>query len=238
MHDERFASLAERLLRGGVAPRHVRRTIFELQCHSNDLVGEFIAAGDSIEESEARASARLGTDDLLVENILARSELRSWATNWPWVAFGLLPLITLPVFFFGCLFLLAGVFEFAYHALGVLPATSGGLRFVRTIFLAAAVWLSPLVVAGTSCFLAGRQRVPMVWPVIGTIIIGIFGALTNAGLDWPMTAPKGELSAGIGFSTSSVLSPATRTAATLVFVLVPYVWWQRAKENMTLRQVR
>ena len=38
MHDQRFASLAERLLRGGVAPRHVRRTIFELQCHSNDLV--------------------------------------------------------------------------------------------------------------------------------------------------------------------------------------------------------
>jgi hypothetical protein len=238
MHDERFASLAERLLRGGIAPRHVRRTIFELQCHSNDLVSEFTAADVSIEESEARASARLGTDDVLVESILARSELRSWASNWPWVAFGLLPLITLPAFFFASLFLLAGIFEFAHHALGVLPATSGGLQFLRTIFLTVSVWLSPLVVAGTACFLAGRQRAPMVWPVIGTIIIGIIGALTNAGLDWPVAAPKGALSAGIGFSTSSVLAPATRAAVTLVFVLVPYVWWQRAKENMGLGQVR
>ena len=232
MHDERFASLAERLLRGGISPRHVRRTIFELQCHSDDLVSELMAAGCLKEESEARASARLGTEDVLVESMLARSELRSWTAKWPWVAFGLLPLIILPVVFFGVLFLLAGVFELAYHELGVLPATSDALRFVRTIFLTVAVWLSPLVVAGASCFLAGRQRVPMVWPVIGTIIIGIIGALTNAGLDWQAAAPKGELSAGIGFSTSSVLLPITRTAATLVFVLVPYLWWQRAKGNM------
>jgi hypothetical protein len=238
MHDERFASLAERLLRGGVARRHVQRTIFELQCHSDDLVGELMAAGGLKEDSEARAWARLGTEDVLVESILARTELRSWTANWPWVAFGVLPLIILPVFFFGTLFLLAGVFEFAYRALGVLPATSDALRFVRTIFLTMAVWLSPLVVAGLSCLLAGRQRVPMIWPVIGTILIGIIGALTNAGLDWPTTAPKGELSAGIGFSTSSVLSPVTRAAATLVFVLVPYVWWQRAKVSIHLGQVR
>lgn len=238
MREEQFAPLAERLLRGGIAPRHVRRTIFELQCHSNDLIGEFMARGCSIEESEARAAARLGTEDALVESIFARSELRSWATNWPWVAFGLLPLITLPVLFFASLFLLAAVFQFSYHALGVLPATSGGLQFVRTIFLTVAVWLSPLVVAGTACFLAARQRAPMFWPVIGTIIIGIIGALTNAGLEWPMTAPKGALSAGIGFSTSSVLPPVTRAAITLVFVLIPYVWWQRAKESMRLGQVR
>jgi hypothetical protein len=238
MREARFAPLAERLLRGGIAPRHVRRTIFELQCHSNDLISEFMADGCSIEESEARAAARLGTEDVLIESIFARSELRSWATNWPWVAFGLLPLITLPVLFFASLFLLAGVFAFSYHSLGVLPATSGGLQFVRTIFLAAAVWLSPLVVAGTTCFFAARQRAPMFWPIIGTIIIGIIGAMTNASLDWPMSAPKGALSAGIGFNTSSVLPPVTRVAVTLAFVLVPYVWWLRTKENVRLGQVR
>lgn len=86
MRDGRFASLAERLLRGGVAPRHVRRTIFELKCHSDDLVGELMDAGGLKEEIEARASARLGTEDGLVESILARSELRSWAASWPWLA--------------------------------------------------------------------------------------------------------------------------------------------------------
>ena len=74
MREAQFAPLAERLLRGGIAPRHVRRTIFELQCHSNDLIGEFMARGCSIEESEAQAAARLGTEDALVESIFARSE--------------------------------------------------------------------------------------------------------------------------------------------------------------------
>jgi hypothetical protein len=238
MRKAQFAPLAERLLRGGIAPGHVRRTIFELQCHSNDLIGEFMADGYSIEESEARAAARLGTEDALAESIFARTELRSFATNWPWVAFGLLPLITLPVLFFASLFLLAGVFELSYHALGVLPAKSGGLQFVRTIFLTAAVWLSPLVVAGTTCFFAARQRAPVFWPVTGTIIVGIIGALSNAGLDWSMTAPKGALSAGLGFNTSNVLPPVARITVTLVFVLIPYVWWQRAKESMHLGQVR
>jgi hypothetical protein len=148
MREARFAVIAERLLRGGIAPRHVRRTIFELQCHSNDLVGEFLAGGCSIEESETQAAVRLGTDDVLVESILARSELRSWATNWPWLAFAVLPLITFPALFLLSLFMLAYVFDFSYHALGILPASSSGLQFVQMIFLTLSVWLSPLVVAG------------------------------------------------------------------------------------------
>jgi hypothetical protein len=79
----------------------------------------------------------------------------------------------------------------------------------------------------------------MFWPIMGTIVTGIVGALTNASLDWPTTASRGALSAGIGFSTSSLLLPLTRVAVTLVFVLIPYVWWQRrTKENVLLGQAQ
>jgi hypothetical protein len=38
MHNSRFDGIRERLLRGGVAPRHVRRTLQELEDHFTDLV--------------------------------------------------------------------------------------------------------------------------------------------------------------------------------------------------------
>src|SRR5688572_24078689 len=40
MHEARFSDIAEQLLRGGVAPRHVRRTLFELSVHFEDLLEE------------------------------------------------------------------------------------------------------------------------------------------------------------------------------------------------------
>jgi len=43
MHEPDFHSLRERLLRGGVAPKHVRRTIAELRDHHADLFAEAFA---------------------------------------------------------------------------------------------------------------------------------------------------------------------------------------------------
>jgi hypothetical protein len=57
--------LRERLLRAGVAPRHVRRYLTELADHLADLRREEESTGLSRAEAEAAALARLGTmDDL------------------------------------------------------------------------------------------------------------------------------------------------------------------------------
>ena len=52
--------LRERLLRAGVAPRHVRRYLTELHEHWSDLVAEEQRSGRSRTEAEAVALARLG----------------------------------------------------------------------------------------------------------------------------------------------------------------------------------
>jgi len=85
MHESDFNSLKDALLRGGVAPRHVRRTIAELRDHHTDLFAEAFARGCSVENAEREASMRLGDHDSLAAQILARPELRSWAHRWPWL---------------------------------------------------------------------------------------------------------------------------------------------------------
>ena len=63
MLQSRFDHLSERLLRAGIAPRHVRRYARELSDHFDDLVREETATGSSRELAEARALSRLGNDE-------------------------------------------------------------------------------------------------------------------------------------------------------------------------------
>lgn len=93
MSDPRFRALTERLLRAGIAPRHARRAVLELCAHHTDVVTELRAAGHTAEESEALAAERLGPDEAFVRDMLARPELRSFASRRPFVAFTLLPLL-------------------------------------------------------------------------------------------------------------------------------------------------
>src|ERR1700720_2457956 len=55
-----FHELRERLLRAGVAPRHVRRYLAELADHLADLRAEEEGAGRSRADAESAALVRLG----------------------------------------------------------------------------------------------------------------------------------------------------------------------------------
>ncbi len=63
MPEREFASLKERLLRGGVAPRQVERLLLELKTHAAALLDDEIARGQPLEAARALARNRLGSDD-------------------------------------------------------------------------------------------------------------------------------------------------------------------------------
>jgi hypothetical protein len=86
MPEAAFESLRLELLRSGVAPLYVERTIAELGEHYLDLQSEGAAAGLSAEDAERCARATLGTDRLIAAAVLARPELLSFSTRWPRVA--------------------------------------------------------------------------------------------------------------------------------------------------------
>jgi hypothetical protein len=231
MRSDRFERIRERLLRGGVAPRQVHRTILELEDHFTDLVTELQAAGHSREESESQAATRLGSDDVFVASVLAHPELRSKARRWPWLAFGVLPLATFVVLFALSLVLLAEVFEFSEHALGAMPTNSPTLYWVRAVLEANALWLTPVIAAALACFEAARRRAPTVWPLIGTILIALLGAMTQVSLDWSAATPRGDLSAGLGLHFATILTTVFRATVTISAVLIPYFWWRRTHES-------
>jgi hypothetical protein len=222
MPGERFAGLAERLRNAGISPRRVSRLICELEAHFDDLVAEFRSTGLSQAESESQATVRLGTVDVLAASIIARPELRSWARRWPWLAFTVLPLLSLPVQFVLSMLATVGVVTFSTHTLGMTSLHPGPVPWVCEALQAYALWIAPMVAAGAACFFAARYRAPLLWPIIGSILIALLGAATNASFHWSPALPKGAISAGIGFRFPDI--GFARVLLTLVTILAPFLW--------------
>ena len=92
-----FGALQAQLLRSGLSPRHVRRTITELDEHFDDLVDEAVAKGAGVQAAERQALQDLGDVGQIADVIAERPELRSWAFHYPRIAILLYPLACLAV---------------------------------------------------------------------------------------------------------------------------------------------
>jgi hypothetical protein len=86
MPDTRFEALKLELLKGGVAPVYVARTLLELEEHFRDLELDALERGLCASDAAAAARAALGEDRALAAAVLARHELLEWRVRWPRVA--------------------------------------------------------------------------------------------------------------------------------------------------------
>jgi len=228
MTTPRFAGLARRLLRAGVAPRHVTRLTAELEAHFDDVVAELRSAGQSQAESESQASLRLGAEDVLAANIIARPELQSWARQWPWMAFVLLPLLALPLQFVLSMLAAIGVFNFSTRVLGLTALHPGAVPSIVGALQTYGVWIAPMLAAAVACFLAARRGAPALWPIVGSALIALAGASTNAGFEWSPAVPRGALSGGIGLHLPDVgTATSFRAALTLLTGVAMFLWMRR-----------
>jgi hypothetical protein len=170
--------LRERLLRAGVAPRHVRRYLRELTDHLADLTAEEIAAGRAGAEAENVALARLGNIDDLAEAMIRQRKFRSWASRAPWLTFGAGSLAALAAaYLIACSLLLCGWKLFMPTA-----ETPFGHAmphaFAKLFFAADKSWYygAPIVVGLGIAMIAIRQRFKGLWPTIGLALIAYMGA--------------------------------------------------------------
>ena len=86
-----FETIADQLLESGVAPRHVRRYISELDDHCAQLTEALQRGGCGLEDARSRARARLGTDSELVSAMLEVPGIRAWSARLPWLVFAAIP---------------------------------------------------------------------------------------------------------------------------------------------------
>ena len=231
-----FDRLSDRLLRAGIAPRHVRRYVRELSDHFEDLVSEEKAGGAGRELAETRALSRLGNDDDLAEAMLARPELRSLAARYPWAVFGLGPVAMLAVGFAAALAVEIGIIELATaygSAIGLKPGPDAARWFTRAMLVwnTFAVYFAPLGFAALLYLVGSRQRMRPAWIVTGVSLICVLGGFQN--LIFYDTGCKG---CGVLLVQSAFLPPFPHFAEGLVraamnLAIVGGVWWLSARKK-------
>jgi len=171
-----FAGLEDRLLKGGIAPRHVKRYLRELTEHLTDLAEAQRANGLGETEAAANAKAALGPDEELADAMLKQRDFRSLAARFPWAVF----LLATP-FALVLGYLLWGLAMIAVgFAGGVLPAhhkipipawytmTGSILMFVANCVVAPAL-------GAALAWIALRQRMRPAWPLLGMALILFIG---------------------------------------------------------------
>ena len=228
-----FRELKERLLRAGVAPRHVRRYLRELADHFADLTEEEQQAGRNLAEAQSAALARLGKTENLAKAFLEQKQFQSWFARAPWM-FGLVPLICLSAaYLVACLYLWCGWKVFLPGADTPFGAVATPTYSLANIYFQAGkfyYYSAPILVGWTIGIVAARQRLRAVWPTLGVVLIAWMGA--TARIQASRTAvPRGLGHISMDFFTfgpSSQTISGSMLSAFVIFTLaiLPYLVWR------------
>lgn len=223
-----FDDLREKLLLGGVAPRHVRRYLRELREHLDDLTAQQRAAGYDDADARLRARARLGDDEELAAAMLAQKQFHSWAARAPWAVFLLLP----PVITFAMVLvfhspLLAIGKYYGFLEMRLVPQW---FQFFATAVVTTANWTILPSAAALFVAIAARQRLKLIWPLAATLVVlmlVVHGEVLFA------AHQKGHLSVGVGLALLPQAWAKTgenwfQIAARYVMTILPLLWlWRR-----------
>jgi hypothetical protein len=228
MLEQRFAAIGEELRRAGLTPRRVRRILFELESHMDDLVEELEGQGLSREDAETEATKRLGAE-AIIEAARARPELHSGLRRWPAATLTLLPLFAYVVVSIGTLAFVTTCLALAKR-MGFPVENSLLLQQMTTATFTGVELLLPASVAITFCIVASSRRAPLAWTLVGAALVSLLGATTNVQLVLPPVS-KTAVGAGLGFSTDAMGAPLLRAASTFVFVLLLYLWHTRKQRQ-------
>lgn len=241
-----FENLKERLLRAGIAPRHVKRTLHELRDHYEDAVRHEKSKGSDDVAAAQNAWMRLGDEDALVRSIIARPELRSLPARFPKLVFVAGPIAA----WFGAIILtvlgIASILPIlrsagALPALGTVPPEWSHAPLLAVCFFYARVL--PLLVGGVVIATAIRQRVTSHAPVFGAALIALVGGFTHISMIFPAAAgdhgalivgnwilgPLMPFTDGPGaVSDGQIVYGVAIAVLNAAILLTPYVIWRRS----------
>lgn len=172
-----FSGLEDRLLRGGIAPRHVKRYLRELSEHLADLTQAQREAGFDQADAAARARAALGPDAELADAMLKQRDFRSFSARFPWAVFLLAPPFALLLgFLLWAVAMIAigfagGVIP-THHNLPLVPAWYAG---TASALMVGANFLVPPSLGFLLAWMAMRQRMKTFWPLLAMAMILALG---------------------------------------------------------------
>ena len=221
-----FDNLAETLLRGGIAPRHVRRYLAELREHLEDLTAQQCEAGHDPEDAAVRARARLGSDHELAAAMLEQRQFRSWAARAPWAVFMVFPplaAIAIGMVFVGSLVLTGKYYDFLEKNA---PPPPQWFQILATDVVAAANLVIMPLAATLFVAIAARQRLKLIWPLVATIML--LALFIHSDVNF---LPRNKVSLVMGFAPifqasaqKTMLENWPLIAAQYLLTLIPLFW--------------
>jgi len=226
---KRFVELRERLLRAGVAPRHVRRYLDELMDHVADLREEEVCAGKTAIDAEKAAVERLGPVDQLARAMTARPELRAWSARAPWAVFSVGPVALLGgLYLVACILLWTGWQIFLpgaktpfvpIHGVAVIYFGVGRMLY----------WGGPVLVGWALGLVAARQRSSVAWLAAGLALLAFIGGAAQVSAFGPV-APgvPGHVHLWLtwGATPEETMGRLGSAGAIYCFAALPYVIWK------------
>jgi hypothetical protein len=227
----RFKALGETLLKGGVAPRYVRRYLAELSEHLQDLTAEQRAKGHDAEDAAIRARARLGNDAELAEAMLSHKQFRCWAARAPIAVFCLLPPAVTMLAAFAVMMPLVLCARFAgLSGHGGIDARQWFRTLVMITLAFGNFFLAPAL-ALSFVWIARRQRLPEPWPLLAVALIVLVDLQFQA--HFPALGHRGgEVGIGAGmwlFHLHDLLETWHLAVTQLFLTLVPALWLLQRK---------
>ena len=180
---QQFNELRERLLRAGVAPRHARRYLAELNAHLSDLIAEEASAGRNPADAQATALSRLGAIDQLASAMIDRREFQSWSTRTPWAVFGLAPILLLSASYFAaCFYLWCGWNLFLPVANTPFGSHGGSVFGLSNLYFQAGklfYFSAPVLIGCAISWMAARQRLKIWWLTMASALLASMGATAH-----------------------------------------------------------
>jgi hypothetical protein len=229
-----FHELRERLLRAGIAPRHVRRYQAELTDHLADLRAEEERAGRRRADAESAALVRLGRMDDLAKAMIEQRQLQSWSVRAPWAVFGLAPLFLLAGAWFVALFILWSGWQIFLPGADTPFGTGRVNGFANLYFQAgkAIYFGAPILVGWAIGLIAVRQRLKALWPMVGLVLIAWMGGTSQ--VQASRTAVPGgvghiRMHFAMGASVHGLPDGLMHALVILSLTVLPYLVWRLQK---------
>jgi hypothetical protein len=172
----------------------------ELRNHFEDLANEERSKGCSLDDAEAVARTRLGSNEALAAALLAKPGLRSLTARFPWAVFGLGPVAMIALSFVAALLVEVGFLESAHLWMPVFGLTPGPVAArwgtqVLLVWNTLAVCGAPLLLAWLFYWMGSRQRIPARWIVLGVALVCILGGFQTLSFYDTGCAACGQLTA-------------------------------------------
>jgi len=223
-----FDRLRERLIAGGVARHHVKRTLAELRDHYDDAIDDGLAQGLSSDDAADAAWRRLGHEDSIVATVLARPELRSLPARYPRFLSAAGPVLLWVLATVASTFVMIGLMN-VLQSLGALPPPRTAIEplwlqnFMNGL-LFAYMRVLPIVIGIAVAVTFARHRLVPRWTFAGAALISLFSALSTYALTFPAEiGQSGSLS--IGFAATAEEFPRSLSLAVINAGLIFLAYW-------------